>query len=62
MMGKFLIILSIFLGFKFIPKFLKNNKIHRPIVKYFDFIFICNLPLFFRAYNAQHPGENSAIA
>ena len=47
MIGKFLIILSIFLGFKFIPKFLKNNKIHRPIVKYFDFIFICNLPLFF---------------
>ena len=47
MMGKFLIVLIIFLGFKFIPKFLKKHKMHRPIAKYFDFLFISNLPLFF---------------
>ena len=37
----------IFLISKFIPKFFKDYKFHRSIVKYFDFLFIANLPYFF---------------
>ena len=38
---------SFFILSKFISKFFRENKIHRLITKYFDFIFISNLPYFF---------------
>ena len=37
----------IFITSKFITKFFKEYKFHNSIVKYFDFIFIVNLPYFF---------------